>query len=145
MANLNKVFLIGRLTRDPELRYIQSGTAVADFGLAVNRQYSTPDGEKKEEVTFVDITVWGKRAEVCAEHLGKGKPVFVEGRLKLDTWESKEGQKRSKLVVVMDNFQFLGPSPSRGAGGAPPEAAASGPPAEAAQAGAPIADEEIPF
>ena len=114
MANLNKVFLIGNLTRDPELRYIQSGTAVCDFGLATNRRYKSGSGEQKEEVTFVDITAWGRQAEVVSEFLQKGRPVFIEGRLKYDQWTTDDGQKRSKLGVVMDNFQFLD---SRGGGG----------------------------
>ncbi|MHC5077631.1 MAG: single-stranded DNA-binding protein, partial [Planctomycetota bacterium] len=114
MANLNKVFLIGRLTRDPELRYTQTGTAVAEFGLAVNRNYTTAAGEKREETTFVDVIVWQRKAEVICEYMSKGRPIFVEGRLELDKWETKDGQKRSKLRVVADNFQFLGGGPGRG-------------------------------
>ena len=114
MANLNKVMLIGNLTRDPELRYLQSGTAVCDFGLAVNRNFKTSSGEQREEVLFVDITAWGRQAEVVSEFLQKGRPVFVEGRLKLDQWTTDDGQKRSKMNVVMENFQFLD---SRGGGG----------------------------
>ena len=108
MANLNMVLLIGNLTRDPELRYIPSGTAVASFGLATNRIYTTQDGERKEEVCFVEIVVWGKTAENCANYLSKGRPVFIEGRLQFDTWETDDGQKRSKLKVVADKVQFLG-------------------------------------
>ncbi|MCU0722354.1 MAG: single-stranded DNA-binding protein [Planctomycetes bacterium] len=134
MANLNKVFLIGRLTRDPELRYTQSGTAVAEFGLAVNRNFTTSSGEKREETTFVDVIVWRRKAEVVCEYLGKGAPLFVEGRLELDTWETSEGQKRSKLRVVADNFQFLQAGPSgrgEGGGGGPRKPAPpSGPPVE---------------
>ncbi|RME83098.1 MAG: single-stranded DNA-binding protein [Planctomycetota bacterium] len=111
MANLNKVLLIGRLTRDPELRYTNSGTAVADLGLAVNRYYTSPDGTKKDETCFLDITVWGKQAENCHKYLAKGRQVFVEGRLKMDTWE-KDGQRRSKIGVVADTVQFLDRSPS---------------------------------
>ncbi len=118
MANLNKVFLIGNLTRDPELRYIPSGTAVASFGLATNRIYTTQDGERKEEVCFVDIVVWGKTAENCANYLSKGRPVFIEGRLQFDTWETEDGQKRSKLKVVGDRVQFLGGRREEGAPGA---------------------------
>ena len=113
MANLNKVMLIGNLTRDPELRYLQSGTAVCDFGLATNRRYKSSSGEQREEVTFVDITAWGRSAEVVSEFLQKGRPVFIEGHLKFDQWTTSDGQKRSKLKVVMDNFQFLD---SRGGG-----------------------------
>ena len=117
MANLNKVMLIGNLTRDPELRYLQSGTAVCDFGIAVNRTYKTASGEQREEVLFVDITAWGRQAEVVSEFLQKGRPVFVEGRLKLDQWTTDDGQKRSKLSVVMENFQFLDSRGSSGGGG----------------------------
>jgi len=108
MANLNKVFLIGNLTRDPELRYIPSGTAVANFGLATNRVYTTQDGERKEEVCFVDIVTWAKTAENCANYLSKGRSIFVEGRLQYDSWETEDGQKRSRLRVVADRVQFLG-------------------------------------
>ena len=109
MANLNRVLLIGNLTRDPEVRYTPKGTAVADIGIAVNRVYSGEDGEKKEEVTFVDVTLWGRKAEVAQEYLKKGRPVFIEGRLQLDTWDDKQtGQKRSRLRVVAENMQMLG-------------------------------------
>ncbi len=106
MASLNKVFLMGNLTRDPELRYTAGGSSVADFGIAVNRRYKQGD-EWKEDVCFVDITVWGKQAENCAEYLNKGKGVFIEGRLQFRSWESEEGQKRSKIEVVANNVQFL--------------------------------------
>jgi single-strand DNA-binding protein len=109
MANLNRVLLIGNLTRDPEVRYTPKGTAVADIGIAVNRVYSGEDGEKKEEVTFVDVTLWGRQAEVAQEYLKKGRQVFIEGRLQLDTWDDKQtGQKRSRLRVVAENMQMLG-------------------------------------
>jgi single-strand DNA-binding protein len=109
MANLNRVLLIGNLTRDPEVRYTPKGTAVTDIGIAVNRVYSGDDGEKKEETTFVDVTLWGRQAEVAQEYLKKGRPVFVEGRLQLDTWDDKQtGQKRSRLRVVAENMQMLG-------------------------------------
>ena len=119
MANLNKVLLMGNLTRDPEVRYTPKGTAVTELGIAVNRIYSGENGEKREEVTFVDVTVWGRTAENVGEYLKKGRPVFIEGRLQLDSWEDKQsGQKRNKLKVVADNVQFLG---SRGGGGGGPE------------------------
>jgi single-strand DNA-binding protein len=109
MANLNRVLLIGNLTRDPEVRYTPKGTAVADIGIAVNRVYSGDDGERKEEVTFVDVTLWGRQAEVAQEYLKKGRQVFIEGRLQLDTWDDKQtGQKRSRLRVVAENMQMLG-------------------------------------
>ena len=107
MANLNKVMLIGRLTRDPEQRFISSGTGLVEFGLAVNRTF-TANGEKREETTFVDITCWGPAGDTIMRYMKKGESIFVEGRLKFDKWESKEGQPRSKLSVVCDRFQFLG-------------------------------------
>ena len=108
MASMNRVFLMGNLTRDPELRYIPSGTAVANFGMAVNRTYTTQDGERKEDVCFVDIVTWSKTAENCANYLTKGRPVLIEGRLQYRSWETDDGQKRSKLEVVADRVQFLG-------------------------------------
>jgi|SRR3989338_546851 len=112
MANLNKVFLMGNLTRDPELRYVPSGAPVATFGLAVNRRYVTQHGDKKDEVCFVRVVVFGKQAESCSQHLNKGRLVFVEGRLQYRSWE-QEGQKRSALDVVADRVQFLGaPKPA---------------------------------
>jgi single-strand DNA-binding protein len=109
MASYNKVLLMGNLTRDPEVRYTPKGTAIANIGLAVNRRWTTEGGEQKEEVTFIDIEVWGRQAETVGQYLSKGKPIFVEGRLKLDSWEDKEsGQKKSKMKVVCEHFQFLG-------------------------------------
>ncbi|MCX6983681.1 MAG: single-stranded DNA-binding protein [Lentisphaerae bacterium] len=108
MANLNKVLLIGNLTRDPELRYTPQGSAICDLGLAINRQYTTNDGVKKEEVCFVDITAWGRQAETCNRFVKKGSQIFVEGRLKLDSWQDKEtGKNRSKINVVAERIQFL--------------------------------------
>ena len=107
MASLNKVFLMGNLTRDPELRYVPSGTAVATFTVAVNRVYTSQAGEKKEEVSFIRVVVWGRRAEVCGEYLSKGSPVFVEGRLQSRSWEAQDGQKRNTIEVIADNVQFL--------------------------------------
>ncbi len=111
MANLNKVMLIGNLTRDPEVKYTPKGTAIAQFGLAVNRSYNTEAGEKREEVTFIDVEAYARVAEIIGEYCKKGKPLFVEGRLKLDTWDDKTtGQKRSKTKVVVENIQLLGSS-----------------------------------
>lgn len=110
-ANLNKTFLIGNLTRDPDLRYIPSGAPVANFGLAVNRTYTDSNGEKQEDTCFVEIVAWNRLAEVCGEFLAKGRPVFIEGRLQMDTWEQEDGQKRSRLKVVAQNIQFLGSGP----------------------------------
>jgi single-strand DNA-binding protein len=115
MASLNKVFMIGNLTRDPELRYIPSGTAVASFTLASNRVYSSAAGEKKEEACFVRVVAWARQAELCGEYLTKGSPVFVEGRLQSRSWETPDGQKRSTLELVAQNIQFLGRG-SKGAG-----------------------------
>ena len=106
-ASVNRVFLMGNLTRDPELRYVPSGTAVTSFDLAVNRIYATQSGEKKQETSFVRIVVWARRAEVCAEYLAKGSPVFVEGRLRSRSWETQDGQKRSTIEVVANSVQFL--------------------------------------
>ena len=108
MPSLNRVILMGNLTRDPELRYIPSGTAVASFGLAMSRAYTTQDGDRKEEVCFVDIEAWGKTAENCANYLSKGRLVLVEGSLQYNAWETEDGQKRSKLRVRAFNVQFLG-------------------------------------
>ena len=108
MPNLNKVMLMGNLTRDPELRHTPSGTPVADFGLAINRRYKDGHGELQEEATFVDITAWGRQAEVLQEYVRKGDPLFVEGRLRLDEWEAKDGSgKRRMLKVVCQSFEFL--------------------------------------
>lgn len=122
MANLNRVLLIGNLTRDPELRYVPSGTAVATFTLAVNRVYKNQAGEKKEETSFIRVVVWGRRAEVCGEYLRKGSPVFVEGRLQSRSWETQDGQKRSTTEVIADNVQFLRGSPEKAAAAAPKSA-----------------------
>ena len=141
MANLNKVFLIGNLTRDPELRYTPSGTPVTEFGLAINNTRTGKDGQKHEDTVFVDITLWARQAEVASEYLSKGKPVLIEGRLQFDQWEGKDGQKRSKLRVVGERMQMLGsrgdasgrqaPSPSDVAAedNAPPDFGGDAPPA----------------
>lgn len=111
MADLNKVFLLGNLTRDPEMRYLASGTPVVSFGLAMNRTYTTQNGERKEEVCFVRVVVFGKQAESCGQYLTKGRLVFIEGRLQYRSWEV-DGQKRSALDVVADRVQFLGQGPA---------------------------------
>lgn len=117
MASLNKVFLMGNLTRDPELRYTPAGLAVASFGIAINRAWTAKTGEQKEEVCYVDINIFGRRAEVVGEYFSKGNPIFIEGRLQLNQWETKDGQKRSTLRVVADNFQFIGGSAKRSGDG----------------------------
>lgn len=118
MASFNRVILLGNLTRDPELKYLQSGMAVTDIGLAVNDRRKGADGNWVEETTFVDVTLWGRTAEVAGEYLSKGSPVLIEGRLKLDTWE-KDGKKNSKLRVVGEKMQLLGSRGGEGGGGRP--------------------------
>lgn len=121
MANLNKVMLIGNLTRDPELRYTPKGTAVAELGLAINRVWNNEQGQKQEETTFVDVTLWSRQAELAQQYLTKGSPVYIEGRLSLDTWDDKTtGQKRSKLKVIGENLQFLPTGNKSGGGGQAP-------------------------
>jgi len=174
MASFNKVLLMGNLTRDPQLRYLPNQTAVAEFGLACNRRWKTPQGEDREEVTFVDCTAWGRQAETINQYCQKGKGIFIEGRLKFDSWEDKQGGgKRSKITVVVESFQFIGgrpdsapagatgagaegdqrprpaAAPHRGPAQSPPPQAGPAPAAPDAQA--PISDEEhfkdedIPF
>jgi len=151
MPNFNKVFLMGNLTRDIELKSTPSNQQVATIGLAVNRRWRTPDGEDREETTFVDCEAWGRTAETLAKYLSKGRPVFLEGRLKLDQWEDKEGKKQSKIRVVVEGFQFIdGPRSGEGGGGggrgrgedaAPPRSA------RPASGGGHVAvsDDDIPF
>ena len=119
MASFNKVILMGNLTRDPEVRYIPSGSAVTELGLAVNRTwFDKSANERREEVTFVDVTLWGRTAEIAGEYLAKGRPVLIEGRLQLDTWQDREtGQNRSKLKVVGENMTMLGSRDGGGGGG----------------------------
>ena len=140
MSGINKVMLIGNLTRDPELRYTPQGVAVCEFALALNRSYvNKQSGEKREEVVFVDITVWGRRAEVCAEYLKKGRQTFIEGRLSQSRWEDERtGQKRSKTFVTAENVQFLG---SRSNGDSVPAPAQE----EAAAGASDESPEDIPF
>jgi len=160
MASYNHVVLVGNLTRDPELRYIPSGTAVADVGLAVNDRRKNAQGEWEDDTTFVEVTLWSRQAEVASEYLSKGSPVLIDGRLKYDQWETQDGQKRSKLKVVAFRMQMLGTPPSGGGGrgggsgagqpraaqddqysqAAPPDQDYGPPPAEEAGGG-----EDIPF
>jgi single-strand DNA-binding protein len=117
MANVNKVILVGNLTRNPEVKFTPKGLAVADFGLAVNRSFTAENGEKREEVTFIDITAWGKVAELARQFLTKGRQVYIEGRLQLNSWDDKQtGEKKSKLRVVGENIQFLGSRPEAESG-----------------------------
>ena len=116
-ASLNKVLLMGNLTRDPEVRYTPKGNAVGDLGLAVNDSYKAQDGTIKETVTFINVEVWGRQAETCKQYLSKGRPVFIEGQLKLDQWETPQGEKKSQLRVRAERVQFLGGGQGGGGGG----------------------------
>ena len=140
MASLNKVFLIGNLTRPPELRYTPSGTAVADVRLAVNRNYTTQGGEKREETCFLTVVVWSKQAEACGEYLDKGSPILVEGRLQTREWEGKDGQKRTVIEVVAERVQFLG----RGKTAAAPATVPAAEPAFSEES-KPGGDDDVPF
>ena len=149
MANFNKVILAGNLTRDPELRYTPKGMAIAKLGLAINRKWTNEAGETKEEVTFVDVDAFGRQAETIGQYLKKGRPILIEGRLKLDQWDDKAtGQKKSKLGVILDNFQFLdsGTREGGGAGGIPsaPSAPSAPRPSRPAPPSAPAADADVP-
>jgi single-strand DNA-binding protein len=148
MANYNKVILIGNLTRDPELRYTPKGTAVAKIGVAINRTWRTDAGETKEEVTFVDVDAFGRQAETLGQYMKKGRPIMIEGRLRLDTWEDKQtSQKRSKLGVVMESFQFLDYGGRGSEDGTAPPSRGKAAPAAAPQEGGqePPADDDVPF
>ena len=155
MASFNKVILVGNLTRDPELRYTPKGTAIAKIGVAVNRVWTNEAGEKKEEVTFVDVDVFGRTAENVGQYMRKGRPILIEGRLRLDQWDDKQtGQKKSKLGVVAETVQFLGSAPGGGEGGASAPAAApraQRPAPAAAPAGEPLEgdgppeSDDVPF
>ncbi|MEO8427603.1 MAG: single-stranded DNA-binding protein [Verrucomicrobiota bacterium] len=153
MANFNKVILIGNLTRDPELRYTPKGTAIAKIGLAINRTWKTETGETKEEVTFVDVDAFGRQAETLGQYMKKGRPIMIEGRLKLDTWDDKQtNQKRSRLGVVMETFQFLDFNKSAEGGGAPfpskspqPQSAGSGSETSPPDAAASPEEDDVPF
>lgn len=152
MPNYNKVILMGNLTRDPEVRYTSSGTAIAKLGMAINRYWRNQDGQQQEETTFVDVDAFGRQAETIGQYLKKGRPIMVEGRLKLDQWDDKQtGQKRSKLGVTLENFQFLdsrgdgggGEGGNFGGGGSAPSAGGAAP---AAGGGGGFAeDDDVPF
>lgn len=142
MASLNRVILIGNLTRDPELRFTPSGSPVANFGLAVNRSYTNKAGEKVDNVDYFNIVAWAKLAELCAEYIRKGSPVAIEGRLQSRSWETEDGQKRSAVEVVAENVQFLGRPGAAGEGDRPSQgqAGASEAPADEIEL-----EEDIPF
>lgn len=161
MANVNKVILIGNVTRDPEVKFTSKGSAVTDIGLAINRNYTLDNGEKREETTFVDVELWGRLAEIAGEYAKKGRPVYIEGRLRMDTWEDKaSGQKRSRMKVVGENLQLLGgrtggPGPSGGgehesyesapAAAAPRRSAPPQPQRQVAPPPSDASDDDIPF
>jgi single-strand DNA-binding protein len=152
MASFNKVMLIGNVTRDPEVKYTPKGSAVADVGLAINRTYQNQSGEKVEEVTYLDVELWGRLAEIAGEYAKKGRPIFVEGRLRMDSWEDKQsGQKRNRLKVVGEGLQLLGSRPGGPGTGAGAEyegeAPASKPsrPTFTGSAQSDPADDDIPF
>jgi single-strand DNA-binding protein len=157
MASFNKVILVGNLTRDPELRYTPKGTAIAKIGVAVNRVWTNEAGEKKEEVTFVDVDVFGRTAENVGQYMRKGRPILIEGRLRLDQWDDKQtGQKKSKLGVVAETVQFLGSPGEGGSGGSgggapaprparPAPAAPSAPPSEPVEGDGPPESDDVPF
>lgn len=146
MPNYNKVILMGNLTRDPEVRYASSGNAIAKLGIAVNRYWRNKDGQQQEETTFVDVDAFGRQAETIAQYLKKGRPIMIEGRLKLDQWEDKQtGQKRSKLGVVLDRFEFIDSRGDGGGGGADasqPDAPAGSP--QNSDGSSPD-DDDVPF
>src|SRR5207245_2011843 len=153
MASFNKVILLGNLTRDPEVRYTPKGSAVCDLGIAVNRVYTTESGERREDVTYVDVVLWARLAEIAGEYLKKGRPVFIEGRLQMDTWDDKQsGQKRTKLRVVGETMQLLGSRPPAATGAAESgdedrqsrAAKPSPPPPKSTESAAP-GEDEIPF
>jgi single-strand DNA-binding protein len=159
MASLNKVMLIGNLTRDPDVRMLSNGRPVCNFGLALNRTFKDSEGNRKEEVTFVDVECYGPRAEAVGRFFTKGRSIFVEGRLKLDQWESKEGEKRSAIRVVLDNFEFVdskqesttAPTESQSASHNKPTVAQdnnpapSGDPNTSSPSPDPDLDEDVPF
>lgn len=152
MADLNKVMLIGNLTRDPEVRHTPKGTAVGDLSMAINQNYKAQDGQLREEVCYVDVVAWGRQAETCKEYLTKGSPIFVEGRLQLDQWETKEGEKRSRLRVRAERIQFLGRGKQAG-GSSSSSSASHDSPATSSSKAAPSEehfdqvhhDDDIPF
>lgn len=152
-GNFNKVMLMGNLTRDPELRHLPSGMAVAAMGLAVSRRYKDKDGQTQEETTFVDCDAWGRTGEMISQYFQKGRPILIEGRLRLDEWQDKTtGDKRSKLKVVVENFYFVDSRESGGGGGGPPGGArrpAGAPASRGADTGGsnyePMGEDDIPF
>lgn len=147
MASLNKVFIIGNLTRDPEVRYLPSGAAVADIRLAANRRFKTQQGEDKEETCYVNVSAWGRQAETCGQYLSKGSPVLVEGRLRYEEWE-KDGQKNSRISITAERVQFMGSPRSSSEYGDSPDGGGDRAPSSNNQGGAsdgPADDDDLPF
>ena len=146
MANLNKVMLMGNLTRDIEIKVLPQGNqSVGNFGIAMNRKFKSASGEEREEVTFVDCEAWGRTAEIMKQYLSKGRPVFIEGRLKLDQWEDKEGKKQSRLRVVVENFQFIGAPAGGNGGGGNSGGYSKGSTQAPSENHSAVADADIPF
>ncbi len=157
MPSFNKVILLGNLTRDPELRVTTGGLSICKLGIATNRVYQTRDGERREEVTYVDVDSFGRQAETISKYMTKGRPILIEGRLKLDTWETQQGEKRSKHLVVLENFQFVGGrGDSADAGGSGshvernsppprPSRAPDSPPSRPSQPTDDMEDDDVPF
>jgi len=147
-ASLNKVLLMGNLTTDPEVKYTPKGTAVGDLRMAINDSYKAQDGTIKETVTYVDVEVWGRQAETCKQYLSKGRPVFVEGQLRLDQWETPQGEKKSRLKVRADRVQFLGGAPGRSGGGGeqrPPSSGSDEPARPAARPASSVSEDRPPL
>ena len=145
MANFNKILLAGNLTKDPQLSYLPSQTAVVEFGLAVNRTWTGKDGQKKEEACFIDCRAFAKQAETMNKYLKKGSPVLIEGRLKFDSWTAQDGSKRSKHSVFVETFQFLGSGPGQGQGGGHGQGGGAGSGAPVDDSGPGVSDDDIPF
>ena len=145
MANFNKILLAGNLTRDPQLSYLPSQTAVVEFGLAVNRTWTGKDGQKKEEACFVDCRAFAKQAETMNKYLKKGSPVLIEGRLKFDSWTAQDGSKRSKHSVFVETFQFLGSGPGQGQGGGHGHDGSASSGSSVDDSGPGVSDDDIPF
>ncbi len=146
MASFNKVILAGNLTRDPELRMTANNLAICKLGLAVSRVFTTKDGERREDTTFVDIDAFGRPAETLAKYMSKGKPILIEGRLQLDSWETQSGEKRNKLKVVCENFQFLGSrGDSEGSGGSSATDEGTAPPPGSSSRKDEDLEEDVPF
>jgi single-strand DNA-binding protein len=146
MASYNRVILLGNMTRDPQLRYLPSNTAVCEFGMAMNRRWRDRDGNQKEEVCFVDVSAFGRQGETINQYMSKGRPIMIEGHLRFDSWTGQDGQKRSKLSVVCDNFQFVGGREGGGGpgGGASAERSSGGYDGPGPDSGPPEGD-DIPF